>query len=198
MKSDRTVQFPLVLASASPRRLDLLRQVGLEPARVEPTHIDETPQADETPRRLALRLACEKAQAAALGAPGCTILAADTVVSVGRRVLPKAETETQARQCLALLSGRAHRVMTAVAVIAPDGRMASRLSESRLHFKRLSAAEIDAYVAGGEWAGKAGGYGIQGAAGAFVMNLQGSYSGVVGLPLYETWNLLAGLGCLAS
>ena len=198
MKSDRTVQFPLVLASASPRRLDLLRQVGLEPARVEPTHIDETPQADETPRRLALRLACEKAQAAALGAPGCTILAADTVVSVGRRVLPKAETETQARQCLALLSGRAHRVMTAVAVIAPDGRMASRLSESRLHFKRLSAAEVDAYVAGGEWAGKAGGYGIQGAAGAFVMNLQGSYSGVVGLPLYETWNLLAGLGCLAS
>jgi len=189
---------PLVLASASPRRLDLLRQIGLEPARVEPTHIDETPQADETPRRLALRLACEKARAAAPNAPGCTVLAADTVVSVGRRVLPKAETEAQARQCLALLSGRAHRVMTAVAVIAPDGRMVSRLSESRLHFKRLSAAEIDTYVASGEWEGKAGGYGIQGAAGAFVMNLQGSYSGVVGLPLYETWNLLAGLGCLAS
>ena len=198
MKSTEMKKVPLVLASASPRRLDLLRQIGLEPARVEPTHIDETPKADETPRRLALRLACEKAEAAAPLAPGCTVLAADTVVSVGRRILPKAETEAQARQCLTLLSGRAHRVMTAIAVIAPNGRQASRLSESRLHFKRLSAAEIDAYVAGGEWAGKAGGYGIQGAAGAFVMNLQGSYSGVVGLPLYETWNLLAGLGCLAS
>jgi septum formation protein len=190
--------IPLVLASASPRRLDLLRQIGLEPDRVEPAHIDETPQPNETPRRLALRLACEKADAVALHAPGCAVLAADTVVAVGRRVLPKAETEAQARQCLTLLSGRAHRVMTAIAVIAPDGRRASRLSESRLHFKRLSPAEIDAYVAGGEWAGKAGGYGIQGAAGAFVMNLQGSYSGVVGLPLYETWCLLAGLGCLAS
>ena len=186
-----------MLASASPRRLDLLRQIGLEPDRVEPTDIDETPQSNETPRRLALRLACEKAAAAAARAPGCAVLAADTVVCVGRRVLPKAESEAQARHCLALLSGRAHRVMTAIAVIAPDGRTASRLSESRLHFKRLSAAEIDAYVAGGEWAGKAGGYGIQGAAGAFVMNLQGSYSGVVGLPLYETWQLLAGLGCLA-
>ena len=188
---------PLVLASASPRRLDLLRQIGLEPDRVEPADIDETPQSDETPRRLALRLACEKAEVGAARAPGCTVLAADTVVAVGRRVLPKAETEAQARQCLTLLSGRAHRVMTAVAVIAPDGRKASRLSESRLHFKRLSAAEIDAYVAGGDWAGKAGGYGFQGAAGVFVMNLHGSYSGVVGLPLYETWCLLAGLGCLA-
>ena len=187
-----------MLASASPRRLDLLRQIGLEPDRVEPTDIDETPQHDETPRRLALRLAGEKADAAAARAPGCTVLAADTVVSVGRRILPKAETEAEARKCLTLLSGRAHRVMTAIAVIAPDGRRASRLSESRLHFKRLSPAEIDAYLAGGEWAGKAGGYGIQGAAGAFVMNLHGSYSGVVGLPLYETSCLLAGLGCLAS
>jgi septum formation protein len=197
MNSGAMKNIPLVLASASPRRLDLLRQIGLEPDRVEPAHIDETPQPNETPRRLALRLACEKAMAAAARAPGCAVLAADTVVSVGRRVLPKAETEAEARQCLTLLSGRAHRVMTAIAVIAPDGRQASRLSESRLHFKRLTPAEIDAYVAGGEWAGKAGGYGIQGAAGAFVMNLQGSYSGVVGLPLYETWCLLAGLGCLA-
>ena len=187
-----------MLASASPRRLDLLRQIGLEPDRVEPADIDETPQRDETPRRLALRLAVGKAAAVAPHAPGCFVLGADTVVSVGRRVLPKAEDEAQARQCLELLSGRAHRVMTAIAVIAPDGRQALRLSESRLHFKRLSAAEIDAYVASGEWAGKAGGYGMQGAAGAFVMNLQGSYSGVVGLPLYETWTLLAGLGCLAS
>jgi septum formation protein len=197
MKSGTMKTFPLVLASASPRRLDLLRQIGLEPDRVEPADIDETPKPDETPRRLALRLACEKAEAGAARAPGCAVLAADTVVAVGRRILPKAETEAQARQCLTLLSGRAHRVMTGVAVIAPDGRRASRLSESRLHFKRLTAAEIDAYVAGGEWAGKAGGYGFQGAAGIFVMNLQGSYSGVVGLPLYETWCLLAGLGCLA-
>ena len=197
MKSGMTIKFPLVLASASPRRLDLLRQIGLEPDRVEPTDIDETPQTNETPRRLALRLAVEKAAAAAARAPGCTVLAADTVVSVGRRVLPKTESADEARKCLNLLSGRAHRVMTGVAVIAPDGRTASRLSESRLHFKRLSAAEIDLYIAGGEWTGKAGGYGIQGAAGAFVMSLQGSYSGVVGLPLYETWALLAGLGCLA-
>jgi len=174
-----------------------LRQIGLEPDRVEPAHIDETPHPNETPRRLALRLACAKAEAAAPRATGCAVLAADTVVAVGRRVLPKAETEAEARPCLTLLSGRAHRVMTAIAVIAPDGRRASRLSESRLHFKRLTAAEIDAYIAGGEWAGKAGGYGIQGAAGAFVMSLQGSYSGVVGLPLYETWALLNGLGCLA-
>jgi septum formation protein len=198
MKARPLTKIPLVLASASPRRLDLLRQIGLEPDRVEPAHIDESPKPDETPRRLALRLACEKADAVAMRAPGCFVLAADTVVTVGRRVLPKAEEENQARKCLTLLSGRAHRVMTGVAVIAPDGRRASRLSESRLHFKRLSDKEIDRYLATGEWSGKAGGYGVQGAAGAFVMSLQGSYSGVVGLPLYETWTLLAGLGCLAA
>ena len=198
MKARPLTKIPLVLASASPRRLDLLRQIGLEPDRVEPAHIDESPKPDETPRRLALRLACEKADAVAMRAPGCFVLAADTVVTVGRRVLPKAEEENQARKCLTLLSGRAHRVMTGVAVIAPDGRRASRLSESRLHFKRLSDQEIDRYLATGEWSGKAGGYGVQGAAGAFVMSLQGSYSGVVGLPLYETWTLLAGLGCLAA
>ncbi len=186
-----------MLASASPRRLDLLRQIGLEPDRIDPADIDETQLPKETPRRLALRLAREKAQVVAARAAGCAVLAADTVVCVGLRVLPKAEDEAQARRCLELLSGRAHRVMTAVAVIAPDGRIASRLSESRLHFKQLSKLDIDRYVAGGEWAGKAGGYGVQGAAGAFVLNLQGSYSGVVGLPLYETWNLLAGLGCVA-
>jgi len=120
------------------------------------------------------------------------------VVVVGRRVLPKAENADEARRCLELLSGRAHRVLTGVALIAPDGREGARLSETRLHFKRLSSAEIDAYLAGGEWRGKAGGYGVQGAAGAFVMALQGSYSGVVGLPLYETRNLLVGLGWLAA
>jgi septum formation protein len=125
---------------------------------------------------------------------GAHVLAADTVVAAGRRVLPKAETVDDARRCLTLLSGRAHRVLTGVAVIAPDGREAARLSESRLHFKRLTPAEIDGYLEGGEWRGKAGGYAIQGAAGAFVMALQGSYTGVVGLPLYETLSLLTGLG----
>ncbi|CAN5344913.1 Maf family nucleotide pyrophosphatase [soil metagenome] len=182
----------LILASASPRRLDLLRQVGLEPDMVVAADIDETPLADETPRRLAVRLALAKAQAVQVA--GAFVLGADTVVAVGRRVLPKAETEAEARKCLALLSGRAHRVLTAVAVIAPDGRIGQRLSETRLHVKRLTEAEIAAYLASGEWQGKAGGYGIQGRAGAFVMALQGSYSAVVGLPLYETRGLLEGLG----
>ena len=142
-----------------------------------------------------MRLAREKALAGAeASGGGAFIIAADTVVAVGRRVLPKAETADEARICLELLSGRAHRVLTGVAVIAPDGRIASRLSESRLHFKRLTRAETDRYLAGGEWRGKAGGYAIQGAAGAFVAALQGSYTGVVGLPLYEALNLLEGLG----
>jgi septum formation protein len=143
---------------------------------------------------LALRLARAKAARVAATEPDAYVIGADTVVAVGRRVLPKAETHEQARRCLDLLSGRAHRVLTGVAVAAPGGRVAARLSETRLHFKRLTAAEIDAYLAGGEWEGKAGGYGIQGAAGAFVMALQGSYTGVVGLPLYETQSLLTGLG----
>lgn len=185
---------PLVLASASPRRLDLLRQAGIEPDRVAPADIDETPLRDETPRRLALRLAVEKAAAAATSEPSAVVLGADTVVCVGRRILPKAETEAQARQCLVLLSGRAHKVLTGIAAVAPDGRKASRLVETRLHFKRLTDAEIEAYIVSGEWKGKAGGYGVQGKAGAFVINLAGSYTGVVGLPLYETVNLLSGLG----
>ena len=187
----------LILASASPRRLDLLRQVGLEPDAVLPSDIDEAALPKETPRRMAGRLALAKAAVAraALDAADAYIVAADTVVAVGRRVLPKASTEAEARMCLALLSGRAHRVLTAVAASAPDGRTASRLAETRLHFKRLSAAEIEAYIASGEWRGKAGGYGVQGRAGAFVTSLQGSYSAVVGLPLYETLSLLEGLGC---
>lgn len=184
----------LVLASASPRRLDLLRQVGIEPDRVAPADIDETPLRDETPRRLALRLAVEKAAAAAASEPDAVVLGADTVVCVGRRILPKAETEAEARQCLTLLSGRAHKVLTGIAAAAPGGRKASRLVETRLHVKRLTTAEIEAYVASGEWKGKAGGYGIQGRAGAFILGLDGSYTGVVGLPLYETVNLLSGLG----
>ncbi len=185
---------PLVLASASPRRLDLLRQVGIEPARIVPAELDETPLRDETPRLLALRLAKAKAEAVRPAALAAFVLAADTVVAVGRRVLPKAETADQARACLRLLSGRAHKVLTGVAVIAPDGRTAARLSESRVHFKRLTAAEQDRYLDGGEWRGKAGGYAAQGAAAGFIIALQGSYSGVVGLPLYETLCLLEGLG----
>jgi septum formation protein len=188
------VSAPLVLASASPRRLDLLRQVGVEPDRVVAADIDESLLKGETPRLHAARLAREKAAAGAGAAPGAYVVAADTVVAVGRRVLPKAETQGQARECLNLLSGRAHRVLTAVAVVAPDGRCASRLVETRVHFKRLSAAETEAYLESDEWRGKAGGYGVQGRAGAFVIALQGSYPAVVGLPLYETLSLLEGLG----
>ena len=169
-----------------------MKQIGAAPDRIVPADIDETPLAGETPRLLALRLAREKA--AAVAEAGAYVIAADTVVAVGRRMLPKAETAEEARRCLALLSGRAHRVLTGVAVIAPDGRAAARLSESRLHFKRLTPPEIDRYLAGGEWRGKAGGYAIQGAAGAFVIALQGSYTGVVGLPLHEALSLLEGLG----
>jgi septum formation protein len=185
---------PLVLASASPRRLDLLAQVGVAPDRVDPADIDETPLRDETPRRHALRLAVEKARAVAPRSPGAIVLAADTVVAVGRRILPKAETPEQAARCLKLLSGRNHKVLTGVAAIAPDGREASRLVETRVQFKHLSDQEQADYLAGGEWSGKAGGYGVQGVAGGFIIDLHGSYTSVVGLPLYETLNLLTGLG----
>ncbi len=184
----------LILASASPRRLNLLAQIGLTPDAVMAADLDETAGADETPRRLALRLAEAKAAWGAARAPDAFVLAADTVVALGRRVLPKAEDAAQVRACLALLSGRAHRVLTGVAVAAPDGRMAARLVETRLHVKRLTPADIAAYADCGEGIGKAGGYAIQGRAGAFVISLSGSYSGVVGLPLHETANLLAGLG----
>jgi septum formation protein len=183
-----------VLASASPRRLDLLRQIGLEPDVVDAAEIDESAKPKETPRQLALRLAVEKAAAVAARHADTFVLGADTVVAVGRRVLPKVETEAEGRACLELLSGRNHRVLTGVAVIAPNGRTASRLVESRLEFRRLSARDIDSYLASQEGMGKAGGYAIQGRAGAFVMGLQGSYSGIVGLPLYEAVNLLGGLG----
>ena len=182
----------LILASASPRRLQLLQQIRLEPDSVVSTDIDETPLKGELPRRLAVRLAQEKANAAA--DPAAFVLAADTVVAVGRRVLPKAETEDEGRSCLELLSGRSHTVLTGVSVIAPTGRTASRLVETKVRFKRLTQSEIDGYVESGEWRGKAGGYGVQGLAGAFVLSLQGSYHSVVGLPLYETVALLQGVG----
>ena len=185
---------PLVLASASPRRLALLAQVGVAPDAIDPAEVDEAAREDETPRRLALRLALDKAMRVAKRHPGAFVLGADTVVSLGRRVLPKAQSEGEARACLTLLSGRAHRVATGVAVCAPGGRLASRLVESRVHLKRLTRAEVDAYIAGDQWRGKAGGYAIQGRADGFVTALQGSYSGVVGLPLYETLMLLEGIG----
>ena len=184
----------LILASASARRLDLLSQIGIVPDAVEAAELDETPRADETPRQLALRLAVAKAAHVGASTPDAFVLGADTVVAVGRRVLPKAEDAAEVGRCLALLSGRAHRVLTGIAVVAPGGRTVSRLVESKVHFKRLSDADLATYLACGEGVGKAGGYAIQGRAGALVISLQGSYSGVVGLPLYETANLLAGVG----
>ncbi len=185
---------PLVLASASPRRLDLLRQVGVAPDRVDPAHIDETPLPREAPREHARRLARAKAEAVAPRHPGAFVLAADTVVARGRRILPKPANRAEARHCLDLLSGATHHVLGGVALIAPDGRQAERLVDTRVCFKRLEEAEIRAYLDGGEWEGKAGGYAIQGHAGGFVRFLSGSYSNVVGLPLFETRALLRGLG----
>ncbi|MGE0746337.1 MAG: nucleoside triphosphate pyrophosphatase [Rhodospirillales bacterium] len=184
----------LVLASGSPRRLDLLRQVGIEPDLVDPADIDETPGRDELPPALALRLAAAKAQAVAARHPASFVLAADTVVACGRRVLPKAEDAATARRCLKLLSGRRHRVIGGVALISPDGRLRSRRVVTVVSFKRLTAPEVEGYVASGEWHGKAGGYAIQGRAGAFATRINGSYPNVVGLPLYETLALLQGAG----
>jgi septum formation protein len=188
----------LVLASASPRRLELLRQVGIEPDEVEPAGIDESPKKNELPPALVMRLAEAKARAIQSRHPDAFILAADTVVACGRRILPKAETEAAARACLLLLSGRRHRVYTGLALGTPDGAINLRRVMSQVAFKRLSNAEIDAYLATGEWRGKAGGYAIQGRAAALVRWISGSYSNVVGLPLYETVQLLTGRGYRAS
>ena len=182
----------LILASASPRRLDLLAQIGVVPDAVRPADIDETPQHAELPRDYAQRMAREKALAAA--DDGALVLAGDTVVAAGRRILPKTEDEAEARRCLALLSGRRHRVLSAIALRAPDGTLRHKLSETAVRFKRLSDAEIDGYIASGEWRGKAGGYAIQGRAAGLIDWIQGSYSGVVGLPLYETRILLEAAG----
>ncbi len=183
---------PLVLASASPRRRDLLIQIGAKPDRIAPADIDETERPGETPRALALRLAQDKLAAARHD--GAYVVASDTVVGVGRRILPKTEAPEEAEACLRLLSGRNHRVFTGVAVRAPDGREASRVVETRIAMKRLSEEEITAYLDSEEWRGKAGGYGIQGRAAAYVSNMIGSYTGVVGLPVYETRQMLTGLG----
>jgi septum formation protein len=190
----------LVLASASPRRLALLQQIGIEPDELIPADIDETPKRSELPRTLAARLAREKARVAATIAHKredllqSHVIAADTVVSVGRRILPKCELMDEATDCLRLLSGRAHRVHTGVTLITPRGSERHRLVETRVRFKRLSGDEMEAYLASGEWRGKAGGYAIQGLAGSFAVKIVGSYSNIVGLPLHETMSLLTGEG----
>jgi len=193
-------RLKFVLASGSPRRLALLAQIGVEPDRVMPATIDETPRKKELPRNLARRLSQEKLDAAIALAKdepdlaGALILAADTVVSVGRNVLPKAELIEEAAACLRQLSGRSHRVYTGLAFVNAKGHIRRRLIETRVRFKRLSREDIESYLASGEWRGKAGGYAVQGFAGGFVIKLNGSYSNVVGLPLYEVMTLLTGEG----
>lgn len=190
----------LVLASASPRRLALLQQAGIEPDALLPADIDETPLKSEMPRELARRLARDKLAVAGDAARRrddmrqAFIVSADTVVAVGRRILPKAEIPDEAADCLRLLSGRQHRVYTAVCILTPKDTRRERVVETRVRFKRLSSREIDAYIASDEWRGKAGGYAIQGLAGSFVVKLVGSHSAVIGLPLYETLSLLEGEG----
>ncbi|WP_377811884.1 Maf family nucleotide pyrophosphatase (plasmid) [Azospirillum sp. A29] len=187
----------LVLASASPRRLDLLCQIGIVPDAVDPADLDETPLRDELPPQHALRLAAEKASCVAARHPDSWILAADTVVACGRRILPKAEREEEARRCLSLLSGRRHRVIGGIVLLVPDGdghRRIDRLVRTDVTFKVLDRSETDAYVASGEWKGKAGGYAIQGRAGALVRWIGGSYSNVVGLSLHEVAGMLHGAG----
>lgn len=190
----------LVLASGSARRVMLINQVGIEPDALRPTDIDETPKRGELPRACANRLARAKAEAALQlinvddELKGAYILSADTVVAVGRRILPKANLLDEASQCLRLLSGRNHRVHTAICLVTPAGSFRQRLVETKVRFKRLNEEDIESYLASGEWRGKAGAYAVQGIAGGFVVKLVGSYSGVVGLPLYETTALLLGEG----
>lgn len=190
----------LVLASGSPRRLALLQQIGIDPDQIVPASVDETPLKSESPRKLAARLARAKAAEAfrrLKGTPegeNAIILGSDTVVYGAGRTLPKAETPEEAEACLRLLSGRAHRVYTAVCLIRPDEAVKAKLVETRVRFKRLSADELEAYLASGDWQGKAGGYAIQGLAESFVIKLIGSYSNVVGLPLYETAVMLTSAG----
>jgi septum formation protein len=189
-----------VLASGSPRRLALVNQAGIEPDALKPSDVDETPKRGEIPRAYANRLAKEKAQVALDNVRlddelrGAYILAADTVVAVGRRILPKAELLDEAQQCLRLLSGRNHRVYTSICLVTPRESFRQRLVETRVRFKRLSSEDIESYLACGEWRGKAGGYAAQGIAGTFIVKMVGSYSNVVGLPLYETMTLLDGEG----
>ncbi|WP_016747240.1 Maf family protein [Rhizorhabdus wittichii] len=192
------VPASFVLASASPRRAELIGRLGVAPAAIDPADIDETPRKSELPSPYAARMAAGKAARVAARHPGVAVLGADTVVAAGRRILPKTETEAEARACLQLLSGRRHRVHSAVTLIDAGGAARHRLSTSIVRFKRLTTAEIEAYLAGGDWRGKAGGYAIQGYAESWVATLAGSHSGVMGLPLFETRALLAAAGLLPS
>jgi septum formation protein len=195
--TDRQSERPrLILASASPRRLDLLAQIGITPDAVDPAHVDESPLKGELPVQHAMRLAAEKAEAVAPRHPGAAILSGDTVVAAGRRILPKAEDAATARACLKLLSGRRHRVLSAVTLLDAAGKARHRLSTSIVLFKPLHPREIDAYVDSGEWHGKAGGYAIQGKAAALIRWMSGSPSGVIGLPLFETRALLVAAGLI--
>ena len=194
MPQGQTGPRTLVLASGSPRRLELLRQIGVDPDLIDPPHIDETPRRAEAPQAYAARMAREKLAAIAARHPGAWVLAADTVVACGRRILPKAETEAEARDCLMLLSGRRHRVLGGIALAAPDGRVAERLATTSVAMKRLTTAEIAAYLASGDWHGKAGGYAIQGRAAAFIPWINGAYSNVVGLSLSDVAGMLTSLG----
>ncbi len=184
----------IVLASASPRRLDLLRQIGLEPDLVDPPHTDETVHRAELPRDYAKRVALEKLRVAQARHPGAVVIAADTVVACGRRILPKAEDAATARDCLALLSGRRHAVLGGIALGLPDGRALFRLVSTKVLMKQLQPSEIERYIAGEEWHGKAGGYAIQGRAAVFVREIAGSYSNVVGLSLADLAAMLQGNG----
>jgi septum formation protein len=192
MNQDKALR--LILASASPRRIDLLARIGIVPDEVVPANIDESVPKGELPRDHALRLAREKAAAIAARAPDALVLAADTVVAVGRRILPKVEDEATLRDCMKLLSGRRHRVLTGVALAGPGGMIRERLVETMIAMKRMSADEIDFYAARGEWRGKAGGYALQGYGEVYVRHIAGSYSNVVGLPLAETRALLKSAG----
>ncbi|MFN3475370.1 MAG: Maf family protein [Blastomonas sp.] len=187
---------PLILASASPRRQQLLARIGVTADAIVPADIDESALKAELPRVYARRMAAEKAAIVAAQHPDAAVLSGDTVVAVGRRILPKAESEAEARMCLDLISGRRHMVLSAVTLTLPDGRSLHRLSESTVIFKRLHADEINAYIGSGEWQGKAGGYGIQGSAEALIRSMAGSYSGIMGLPLYETRSMLVTAGLL--
>lgn len=188
----------LILASASPRRTDLLKQVHITPDKIIAAEIDESPLKNEAPRDLAMRLAAAKAEAVQKKNPVAFILAADTVVACGRRILPKAENEKEARECLKLLSGRRHHVLGGIALITPHGKLLQKLSDTVVQFKTLTREEIETYIISKEWQGKAGGYAIQGLAAAFIKSIRGSYSNVVGLSVYDTVKLLGGAGYSAS
>ncbi len=183
-----------ILASGSPRRSELLAQIGLTPDIIDPADIDETPLSGERPRPYARRMAEEKARTVAARRTGAFILAADTVVSVGQRILPKAEDITSARFCMNLLSGRRHRVTSGIALVRPDGSMAVKDVVSEVIFRRMHNDEIEHYITAGDWHGKAGGYAIQGLAAAYIRSISGSYSNIVGLPLFEVAGWLSGHG----